>query len=51
MPGHMGCETKTVKNLKIQELNLESGYMLIKGSVPGHKNSFLKLQITNKASK
>lgn len=51
MPGHMGCETKTIKNLKVQELNLESGYILIKGSVPGHKNSFLKLQIMNKASK
>tara|TARA_B100000925_G_C22010548_1_gene476146 strand:+ start:54 stop:725 length:672 start_codon:yes stop_codon:yes gene_type:complete len=50
MPGHMGCETKTIKNLRVQELNLELGYMLIKGSVPGHKDSFVKLQITKKAS-
>jgi large subunit ribosomal protein L3 len=49
MPGHMGCETKTIKNLKIQELNLETGYILVKGSVPGHKNSFVKLEITKKS--
>jgi large subunit ribosomal protein L3 len=49
MPGHMGCETKTIKNLKIQELNIASGYLLVKGSVPGHKNSFVKLEITKKS--
>ena len=48
MPGHMGCETKTIKNLKIEELNIEMGYLLVKGSVPGHKNSFVEIKLLNK---
>lgn len=43
MPGHMGCETKTVQNLQVYEVNEEKGYMLIKGSVPGSKNSWVKV--------
>ncbi|TDJ04757.1 MAG: 50S ribosomal protein L3 [Deltaproteobacteria bacterium] len=43
MPGHMGSKTTTVQNIKIQELNLEKGYLLLKGSIPGAKNSFVKL--------
>lgn len=43
MPGHMGCETKTIQNIKIQEVNLEKGYMLLRGSVPGGKNGFVRI--------
>ncbi len=43
MPGHMGDKTRTVQNLKVVELNTEQGYMLIRGSVPGSKNSFVKV--------
>lgn len=43
MPGHMGCDNQTVQNLKVVEVNLEKGYMLIKGSVPGSKNGFVKI--------
>ena len=43
MPGHMGVITKTVQNLEIVELNENQGYMLIKGSVPGSKNGFVKV--------
>lgn len=43
MPGHMGVDTKTVQNLEIVELNEEQGFMLIKGSVPGAKNGFVKI--------
>lgn len=43
MPGHMGVDTKTVQNLEVIELNEEQGYMLIKGSVPGAKNGFIKI--------
>jgi len=41
MPGHLGCDNQSVQNLKVVELNLEKGYMLIKGSVPGSKNSLV----------
>lgn len=43
MPGHMGMETKTMQNLVVVEVNQEQGYMLIKGSVPGEKRSFVRV--------
>lgn len=43
MPGHMGCEIKTVQNLEVVEVNKDKGYMLIRGSVPGSKNSWVKI--------
>lgn len=43
MPGHMGVETKTIQNLQVVEVNEEQGYMLIKGSLPGAKNSFVRI--------
>ncbi len=43
MPGHMGVDTKTIQNLEVVELNEEQGYMLIRGSIPGAKNGFVKI--------
>lgn len=43
MPGQMGNKNETVQNLKVVEINLEKGYLLIKGSVPGSKNGFVKI--------
>jgi large subunit ribosomal protein L3 len=43
MPGRMGGKVETVQNIKVQELNLEKGYILLKGSVPGSKNSFVRI--------
>lgn len=43
MPGHMGDEKQTVQNLKVVEVNLEKGYLLVKGSVPGGKNGFVRI--------
>ena len=43
MPGHMGDKTKTIQNLQIVGVNHEEGYILIKGSVPGSKNGFVKV--------
>ena len=51
MPGHMGVQTKTVQNLEVVELNIEQGYMLIKGSVPGGKNGFIKIAKALKAGR
>jgi large subunit ribosomal protein L3 len=39
----MGVDKKTVQNLQVVELNQEQGYMLIKGSVPGAKNGFVRI--------
>jgi large subunit ribosomal protein L3 len=43
MPGHMGSERKTVQNLSVVEVNQDKGYMLVRGSVPGSKNSFVRI--------
>ena len=43
MPGHMGVQTKTIQNLQVVELNEEQGYLLVKGSVPGSKDGFVKI--------
>ena len=43
MPGHLGVETSTVQNIQVVEVNLEAGYMLIRGSLPGSKNGFVKI--------
>jgi large subunit ribosomal protein L3 len=43
MAGHMGDVRETTQNLKVVELNLDKGYLLVKGSVPGAKNSFVQV--------
>ncbi|MBX7231521.1 MAG: 50S ribosomal protein L3 [Bdellovibrionales bacterium] len=43
MAGRYGGETVTVKNLEIVDVLLEESVLLIKGAVPGHRNSLVKL--------
>ncbi len=43
MPGHMGSKQVTLQNLTVFEVNEEKGYMLIRGSVPGGKNTFVQI--------
>lgn len=35
MPGHMGTDRVTVKNLKVFKVDTENGLLLVKGAVPG----------------
>jgi large subunit ribosomal protein L3 len=39
MAGHMGARRVTVQNLKVVEIDTENNLLIIKGSVPGKKNS------------
>ncbi len=43
MPGHMGTDRKTIQNIVVVEVNLAKGYLLLKGSVPGAKEGFIKI--------
>lgn len=43
MPGQMGNKKQTVQNLEVVEVNTAEGYMLIRGSVPGSKNGFVRV--------
>jgi large subunit ribosomal protein L3 len=43
MPGHMGSEKVTVKNLMVVAVDVENNLLLLKGAVPGAKNSLVTL--------
>ena len=36
-PGHMGVQSRTIKNVKVVDVNLAANVIAIKGSIPGHK--------------
>jgi large subunit ribosomal protein L3 len=42
-PGHLGDETVTVKSVKIVDVRAEEGVILVKGPVPGSRNTLVKL--------
>ncbi|TFL08716.1 50S ribosomal protein L3 [Pusillimonas noertemannii] len=39
MAGHLGDVTRTVQNLDVVRVDAERGLLLVRGAVPGHKNS------------
>ena len=41
MAGHMGAKKVTKQNLKVIDIDEENSLLIIKGSVPGKKNSIL----------
>ncbi len=51
LPGRMGGQTKTVQNLVFVKYDAENNVILIKGNVPGAKNSFVVVQNAVKAKK
>jgi len=44
MPGHMGSERITVKNLEIVDVKAGQNLLLIRGAVPGAKGTFLEIK-------
>lgn len=44
MPGHMGSERITVKNLEIVDVKAGQNLLLIKGAVPGANGTFLEIK-------
>jgi len=47
MPGHMGSELITVKNLKVVDVKAEQNLILILGAVPGSKGTYLEIRKEN----
>jgi len=41
LPGHMGAAQVTVSGLRVVKVDRENGVILVKGAVPGRKNSLL----------
>ena len=48
MPGHMGSEQVTARNLEIIQVDSEKNIMLVKGAVPGAKNGILLIKKSGK---
>lgn len=44
LPGHMGSETVTVRNLEVVRVDAEQNLLLVKGAVPGGKNGLLMIR-------
>ncbi|MCX6724176.1 MAG: 50S ribosomal protein L3 [Candidatus Staskawiczbacteria bacterium] len=44
MPGRMGFENVTVKNLKIMKVDKENNLLVIKGAVPGNESTLLEIR-------
>ena len=45
LPGHMGCDTVTVKNLDVVRVDADQNLILIKGAVPGGKNAIVRIRM------
>ena len=41
MPGHMGTDQVTVRNLRIRAIDLEDNLLLVEGAVPGHRDAYV----------
>jgi large subunit ribosomal protein L3 len=44
LPGHMGDETVTVRNLEVVRVDVEQNLLLLKGAVPGGKGTLLMIR-------
>ncbi len=48
LPGHMGCDRVTVRNLEVVKIDAESDMIFVRGAVPGAKNSLLLVRSVSK---
>ncbi|MGB2705881.1 MAG: 50S ribosomal protein L3 [Candidatus Omnitrophota bacterium] len=48
MPGHMGAVKRTAQNSRIVSVDEQKNILTVKGSVPGHKGSFLVIRHAKK---
>jgi large subunit ribosomal protein L3 len=44
MPGRMGFERVTVKNLPIEKIDAEHNILALRGAIPGHKGTLLEIR-------
>lgn len=45
LPGHMGCDTVTVRNLEVVRIDEDQNLILVKGAVPGGKNGIVRVRM------
>lgn len=51
LPGHMGNDRVTVQNLKVIKIDVENGYMLVRGAIPGPRNCMVVVSSAVKKAK
>jgi len=50
LPGHMGHETVTLQNLQVVKVDAERNMIVVKGSIPGPRNSYVNIRSSVKKS-
>jgi len=45
LPGHMGVDTVTVRNLDVVKIDAEQNLLIVKGAVPGAKGALLTIRV------
>lgn len=48
MPGRMGADSVTVQNLQVVKIDVDKQVLLVKGAVPGRRNSTVMVKSANK---
>lgn len=51
LPGHMGHDRVTVQNVKVVKIDAANHILLVKGAVPGPKNTYLVIRSAKKKTK
>jgi len=51
LPGHMGVDRITIQNLEVLDVDKSNNLLVVKGSIPGHKNSFVMVREARKRPK
>ena len=44
MAGHMGSKKTTIQNLKVIDIDKENNILIVKGSIPGSKQSIVSIK-------
>ncbi len=44
LPGHQGVDKVSVLNLQVVKVDIERNLVMVKGAVPGHRNSIVRLR-------
>ncbi|MCX5678325.1 MAG: 50S ribosomal protein L3 [Candidatus Omnitrophica bacterium] len=51
LPGHMGTDRISIQNLEVIDVDNDKNLIIVRGSVPGHKNNYLILKEARKRPK
>ena len=50
MAGHLGAQRATVRNLEVVRVDIERNLLLVKGAVPGHRNTVVLVRDSDRSA-